>query len=74
MDNVTTTIADRDAVPQLAVKSTTAAEILGISSHTLRNMRSRGEGPEYVRLAQNHVIYRICDLERWLESRVGGGR
>ena len=46
-----------------------AAERIGLQESTLRNMRSRGGGPPFVRVG-GRVRYRALDLARWLETRV----
>lgn len=61
-------------LPIILVSSTTAAEMLGISSGTLANWRCLGKGPAYVRLGERHspILYRVSDIEAWLDSRVVG--
>lgn len=59
------------------VGSAEAARMLGISPRTLANWRAQGRGPAYVRLGKSRspVLYRVGDIESWLESRlVGGGQ
>ncbi len=46
-----------------------AADLLRLKSQTLRAMRSRGDGPPFVRIAPNRVAYRDEDLSKWIESR-----
>jgi predicted DNA-binding transcriptional regulator AlpA len=46
-----------------------AAEFLGLASSTLAKMRLSGNGPVYCKLGRR-VVYRMEDLEAWLESRV----
>ena len=52
--------------------SAQAAEVLGISEGSLRNMRSAGRGPSFVRLSypRGRVRYVRGDVDRWLELRV----
>lgn len=45
-----------------------ASDRLGIAVGTLRNMRSRGGGPPYVRVGRR-IRYRLVDLDRWLDQR-----
>ena len=40
-----------------------------LKAQTLRNYRSKGGGPDFIKLAPNRVAYRTSDLERWIESR-----
>ena len=59
------------------VGSAEAAQMLGISPRTLANWRVQGRGPAYVRLGKSRspVLYRVGDIESWLESRlVGSGQ
>lgn len=61
----------------ILVTSDEAARIIGIAPKTLVNWRNRGKGPAYVRLGEKHspVMYRVRDLESWIDSRVvGAGR
>jgi predicted DNA-binding transcriptional regulator AlpA len=44
-----------------------AAEMMGISTQTLRNKRSRGIGPDYLKLGKT-VRYRPEAVERYLEE------
>lgn len=64
----------REDIPRLSVKPSTAAEMLGLSRGTLANWRVEGRGPRYIKSGK-HVLYRVCDLEAWLEAQpsiVGG--
>jgi predicted DNA-binding transcriptional regulator AlpA len=45
-----------------------AARIVGLSESTLAKMRLNGNGPTYCKLGRR-VVYRLADLEQWLESR-----
>jgi predicted DNA-binding transcriptional regulator AlpA len=45
-----------------------AARIVGLSESTLAKMRLNGNGPVYCKLGRR-VVYRVADLERWLQSR-----
>lgn len=59
------------------VGSAEAAQMLGINPRTLANWRAQGRGPAYVRLGKSRspVLYRVGDIESWLESRlVGSGK
>lgn len=58
----------------ILVTSDEAARIIGIAPKTLVNWRNRGKGPAYVRLGEKHspVMYRVRDLESWIDSRVVG--
>jgi len=58
---------------RLSVKSTVAAEMLGLSRGTLANWRAEGRGPRYIKLGRD-VLYRVSDLEAWLDAQptIGG--
>lgn len=43
-----------------------AAAYLGLAPKTMRNLRSRGEGPAWSRAGTRIVVYRIPDLEAYL--------
>ena len=45
-----------------------AARVLGLSESTLAKLRLNGNGPVYCKLGRK-VVYRIADLEQWLQSR-----
>jgi len=44
------------------------ANLLGIKPQTLAAWRSRGKGPEYIRVSGRMVLYRESDLIRWLNQ------
>ncbi|AEK37476.1 MAG: helix-turn-helix transcriptional regulator [Mycobacteriaceae bacterium] len=70
---VATTTTDT-GLPRLAVSTTDAAQMLGISPKTLRNWRSLGRGPRPTTLSGSQVIYRVDELSAWLDrvERQGG--
>ena len=45
-----------------------AARVVGLSESTLAKMRLNGNGPIYCKLGRR-VVYRLNDLEQWLQSR-----
>jgi predicted DNA-binding transcriptional regulator AlpA len=45
------------------------AEILGLSSATLRNWRTRGDGPPFVRLSGRAIRYEPVALREWVAHR-----
>jgi predicted DNA-binding transcriptional regulator AlpA len=51
------------------VSSDAAAKLLGLATSTLAKLRLSGSGPLYCKLGRR-VVYRMEDLEAWLESRV----
>lgn len=57
-----------------ALSTLDAAEYVGVARATLKKWRTIGDGPPYVR-AGSKIVYRIVDLDAWLEANlVGGGR
>lgn len=52
----------------IAVKTTDAARMIGVSPGTMRNWRSTGTGPAYIPLSANTVVYKVSDLEAWLDN------
>ena len=51
------------------VSSEEAAQYLDRPVGTLANWRSKGIGPRFVKL-DRRVGYRLCDLEKFVESRI----
>ncbi len=48
------------------------AERYGISPVTAERWRCRGNGPPFYRFGRR-IIYRVSDIEAWLEARRGHG-
>ncbi|UDQ87746.1 helix-turn-helix domain-containing protein [Xanthobacter autotrophicus] len=46
-----------------------AAFYLSLAEKTLRNLRSRGGGPPFIRLLSGRIAYRVSDLDAWVSSR-----
>lgn len=53
----------------MAVDTKGAAERIGLASKTLENMRTRGDGPQFMKLGRA-VRYRIADLDAWMAARL----
>ena len=51
------------------IAESATANIIGVSTATLRRMVERGEGPRRLKLSARRVGYRLSDLEAWLNSR-----
>jgi hypothetical protein len=50
-----------------------AAKYLHLSHRTLETMRTRGNGPDFAKYGEGRsarVVYRRCDLDAWIASRV----
>lgn len=45
-----------------------AARYVGLSESTLAKLRLNGNGPTYCKLGRR-VVYRLTDLDQWLQSR-----
>lgn len=52
------------------LRSSEAAEYLGLAPATLAKMRMRGDGPPFVKVGHRLVAYREADLISWTEGRV----
>ncbi len=52
-----------------ALNTNQAAEYTGLASATLETLRSRGNGPLFVRYSRRAIRYRIVDLDRWMNAR-----
>ena len=44
-----------------------AARLLGLTSKTLANWRSNGDGPRFYRPSPKLVLYAVEDLNAWIE-------
>lgn len=44
-------------------------KLYSISNRTLQTMRQNGEGPPYVKLSSRKIVYKVDDLEAWIDSR-----
>jgi predicted DNA-binding transcriptional regulator AlpA len=57
-----------------SLRTVEAARYLGISASLLRKLRMRGpedpgrRGPSFIKLSPQLVVYRIEDLEAWLDE------
>jgi predicted DNA-binding transcriptional regulator AlpA len=50
------------------VTAVEAARLVGLSESTLAKLRLNGNGPVYCKLGRR-VVYRVTDLDQWLQSR-----
>jgi len=50
-----------------------AAEVLHSPVATLRWWRHKGMGPKSFRMGQRKVMYRLSDVEAWLDTQYSGG-
>jgi hypothetical protein len=51
------------------LRTPAAAAYLGLSASTLEKMRIFGGGPVYSKAGPKIVVYRIADLNEWLQAR-----
>jgi predicted DNA-binding transcriptional regulator AlpA len=51
------------------IAESAAANIVGVSTATLRRMVERGEGPSRIKLSTRRIGYRLSAIEDWLRSR-----
>ena len=51
------------------MRTTEAADYIGLSVSTLAKMRLRGDGPLYIKAGPRIVVYRPENLDTWLEAR-----
>ena len=57
------------ASPDALMSEDQAAGFLAVSPRTLRNWRTRGSGPKYVKVSARCIRYRMRDLAEWTEKR-----
>jgi hypothetical protein len=61
-------------VPRRSLQTGDAAKYLGVSASLLRKMRMRspddpgGQGPKFIKLSPQLVVYDIAALDAWLDS------
>lgn len=55
--------------PSRLLPTRDAAFYLSLAEKTLRNLRSRGGGPPFIRLLSGRIAYRVSDLDAWVSSR-----
>lgn len=66
----TTNAAARNT-PGAASKTLTnsqTAEMLGVSTKYLNNMRYTGRGPAFIRLSKRRVVYKSDVVEAWMQA------
>jgi predicted DNA-binding transcriptional regulator AlpA len=51
-----------------AVRAPDAARYLGLSVSTLAKLRMGRDGPTFAKLGRRVVVYRLADLDHWVES------
>ena len=64
---------ERDSLKRLSSPYLTveqAADYLRVSKNYLDKLRVSGLGPPFVRLGRRKVLYRMSDLNEWVEERI----
>ena len=54
--------------PEPLAEPPAVAEVLGVPEHTLAQWRSRGKGPDYIKVGR-HVRYRWSAVNMWLDEQ-----
>lgn len=57
---------------QPIMDSAELAERLNISAATLRYWRHRGDGPKWFKMGPRRVMYRVSDVQAWLDRQYDG--
>ncbi|RIJ27715.1 helix-turn-helix transcriptional regulator [Henriciella algicola] len=55
--------------PNQLLGESQAANYLAVSPRTLRNWRTRGGGPKFVKVSARCIRYRLKDLVDWTDKR-----
>lgn len=58
----------RNPKPEPLASPVEVADMLGIPEHTLAQWRSKGTGPEYIKVGR-HVRYRWTAVNEWLDAQ-----
>jgi len=57
-------------MPETFLNTRKAANWIGYKPETLRQWRTNGIGPPYIRVLGKLVRYRASDVERWMDEQV----
>lgn len=55
--------------PDLLLTTSKAAERIGMTKQALSYWRKKGTGPRYIKVGMSRVLYRVSDLDEYIESR-----
>lgn len=71
LEETLTAVVQKSAVtpPVLAVTTAEAARMVGRTRKTLNNWRYKGKGPRWTRTGDNSVVYKVSDIEEWLDGQ-----
>lgn len=62
----------KDPKPEPLALPSDVAGMLGVPEHTLAQWRSKGIGPEYIKVGR-HVRYRWSAVNSWLDTQTSAG-
>ncbi len=62
-------VATKTTNEQRLVTEKQAGKLLSVSPRTLRNWRTRGGGPRFVKISGRCIRYRIADIYEWTKGR-----
>lgn len=57
--------------PGVALTTEEVAQLAGLTPHAMKARRKRDLAPVYFRGPRNQALYRVEDVEAWLEERAG---
>lgn len=70
---MSTTTAKHPETEARLLSTNEVARLLGLEPRTLRAWRSRGIGPDFVRLSRQCVRYRQTDVSKYIDARARQG-
>lgn len=54
--------------PPKTLRTTEAAQYIGVAPSTLAKLRMNGQGPAYSKAGKRLVVYRSTDIDDWLSK------
>jgi len=55
--------------PNALINEQQTANLLCLSERTLRNWRTRGNGPKFVKISARCIRYRMSDILEWADNK-----
>lgn len=55
--------------PDLLLTTSKAAARIGMTKQALSYWRQKGTGPRYIKVGMSRILYRVRDLDAYIESR-----